>query len=140
MNTIESFRDEFFFLSNMYPIDITYKDTQFNSVEKGYQYYKTSSTKEQIKILKCDDPKKCKTIGKSFKHIREDWNQVKLGIMYNLLWLKFNHPPLKEALLLTKGYELIEGNLWGDTWWGVCDGIGENYLGKLLMKVRSEIQ
>jgi hypothetical protein len=40
MNTIESFRDEFFFLSNMYPIDITYKGTQFNSVEQDISIIK----------------------------------------------------------------------------------------------------
>jgi predicted NAD-dependent protein-ADP-ribosyltransferase YbiA (DUF1768 family) len=32
--------------------------------------------------------------------------------------------------------ELIEGNWWGDTYWGVCNGVGENHLGKLLMKIR----
>lgn len=28
----------------------------------------------------------------------------------------------------------------GDTYWGVVDGKGENHLGKILMKVRSEIR
>ena len=32
--------------------------------------------------------------------------------------------------------ELIEGNDWGDITWGVCNGIGENKLGKILMKLR----
>jgi hypothetical protein len=31
---------------------------------------------------------------------------------------------------------LIEGNTWGDTFWGVCNGVGENNLGKTLMNVR----
>lgn len=35
--------------------------------------------------------------------------------------------------------ELIEGNTWGDRIWGVCDGVGENRLGKILMRVRAEM-
>jgi N-glycosidase YbiA len=140
MSIIGVFKDEFFFLSNMYLIDIVYNGIQFNSVEQAYQYHKTASSKEQMKILKCTDPKATKKVAKTFKYVREDWKDVRLNIMYNLLWIKFNDPLLKEALLLTKGYELVEGNWWGDEFWGVCNGVGENYLGKLLMKVRNEIE
>jgi hypothetical protein len=43
------------------------------------------------------------------------------------------------ALLLATGdMELIEDNDWDDTYWGVCNGAGENNLGKLLMKIRAE--
>lgn len=35
--------------------------------------------------------------------------------------------------------ELIEGNYWHDTYWGVCEGVGENHLGKLLMEIRNEL-
>jgi ribA/ribD-fused uncharacterized protein len=137
---IERFKDEFHFLSNMYLVDIHYNGIDFNSVEQAYQYQKTTSTREGLKVLKCNDPKKVKGIAKGFKFIREDWNDVRLGIMYNLLWIKFNNPQLKEALLLTDGWELVEGNWWGDIFYGVCDGVGENYLGKLLMKVRDKLK
>ena len=39
----------------------------------------------------------------------------------------------------TEDMELIEGNSWGDTFWGVCDGVGENNLGKVLMRVRDRL-
>lgn len=42
-------------------------------------------------------------------------------------------------LINTGDAELIEGNSWGDTFWGECNGIGENNLGKILMKIRKEI-
>jgi len=137
---ISQFKDEFHFLSNMYLVDIHYKGIDFNSVEQAYQYQKTTSDREGLKVLRCSDPKKVKGIAKGFKFIREDWNDVRLNIMYNLLWIKFNNPQLREALLLTDGYELVEGNGWGDEFWGVCDGVGENYLGKLLMKVRDKLK
>jgi predicted NAD-dependent protein-ADP-ribosyltransferase YbiA (DUF1768 family) len=41
---------------------------------------------------------------------------------------------------MTKEKLLIEGNYWKDTFWGICDGIGKNYLGKILMEVREEFK
>jgi ribA/ribD-fused uncharacterized protein len=136
---IERFNGDFEFLSNMYPCDIEYEGVSFNSVEQAYQYHKTTSPKEKMNILRCNQPKKTKVLAKKFKYVREDWLKFRLGLMYRLLKLKFEIPELREALLLTNGYELVEGNWWGDHYWGVCDGVGENNLGKLLMKVRDEV-
>ena len=36
----------------------------------------------------------------------------------------------------TNGKELIEGNPWKDTLWGVCEGKGRNILGIILMEIR----
>jgi predicted NAD-dependent protein-ADP-ribosyltransferase YbiA (DUF1768 family) len=43
-------------------------------------------------------------------------------------------------LIDTGDQELIEGNWWGDVIWGVCNGKGENHLGKILMEVRKELK
>jgi ribA/ribD-fused uncharacterized protein len=73
--------------------------------------------------------------------MRPDWEQVKILIMTSLVRDKFTrHQDLKEQLLATGDAELIEGNWWGDTFWGVCKGKGENHLGKVLMKVREELK
>ena len=42
-------------------------------------------------------------------------------------------------LIQTGDSVLIEGNTWGDRVWGVCNGVGENRLGRILMKIRSEL-
>ncbi|MCY8564311.1 NADAR family protein [Bacillus sonorensis] len=47
---------------------------------------------------------------------------------------------LINKLLQTGESILIEGNTWGDKIWGVCNGVGENKLGKILMKVRNELK
>jgi predicted NAD-dependent protein-ADP-ribosyltransferase YbiA (DUF1768 family) len=40
----------------------------------------------------------------------------------------------------TRPYELIEGNNWGDKFWGQSPlGTGRNELGKILMSVRDDI-
>jgi len=59
--------------------------------------------------------------------------------MKDILEIKFADTHLREALLATAPLELIEGNTWGDTYWGVCNGVGENKLGKILMGIRDEI-
>ena len=68
--------------------------------------------------------------------LRSDWEDVKFDVMKEIVILKFINPNLKEKLLATKDAELIEGNTWNDRCWGVCDGVGQNNLGRILMEVR----
>jgi predicted NAD-dependent protein-ADP-ribosyltransferase YbiA (DUF1768 family) len=60
--------------------------------------------------------------------------------MLDALRDKFSDPELRAKLLATGDEFLVEGNHWGDTYWGVCNGKGRNMLGSLLMKVREEIK
>jgi len=92
---------------------------------------------EKVEVV--TTPGQCKRIGRKLP-LRPDWEQVKLQVMEDLVRQKFQDPDLKEILLDTGKDELIEGNWWGDTFWGVCNGVGENHLGKILMKVREELQ
>ena len=57
--------------------------------------------------------------------------------MRTALQLKFSDPTLRAQLIATGDAELIEGNTWNDTFWGVCRGTGKNMLGTLLMELRS---
>jgi NADAR domain len=76
--------------------------------------------------------------------LRKDWDTIKLVVMHTLVWEKFtDHPSLAKLLLATRDRELIEGNKWGDSFWGVTKngrGQGENQLGKILMQVRTALQ
>ena len=60
--------------------------------------------------------------------------------MLDILRIKFADPGLAKLLAETGEQELVEYNPWHDTYWGVCDGVGQNKLGKLLMKVRGELK
>lgn len=74
--------------------------------------------------------------------LRPDWEEVKIGIMEEIVRAKFTqNPHLAEKLLATGGQQIAEGNTWGDTCWGVDSrtGEGENHLGQILMQVRSEL-
>jgi len=46
---------------------------------------------------------------------------------------------LAQKLVDTGARDLIEGNTWGDTFWGISGGKGENNLGKLLINQREEL-
>ena len=60
--------------------------------------------------------------------------------MESILRVKFSDDKLKNKLIDTYPAELIEGNTWNDKFWGVDinTSIGENNLGKILMKLRDE--
>lgn len=73
--------------------------------------------------------------------LRADWDTIKIHVMRTLLREKFSQEPERSILLATGSEELVEGNWWHDRFWGQCPlGTGENWLGRLLMEVRAELQ
>jgi len=127
------------FLSNFYPCTITFMDITYPSVEHAFQASKTLDMEIREKIAKAPTPGKAKKMGRKVK-LRFDWEDVKEVFMFLLLQKKFAIPKLQRKLLATGDAELVEGNNWGDTYWGVCKGVGKNRLGELLMRVRQEIK
>jgi ribA/ribD-fused uncharacterized protein len=85
-------------------------------------------------------PQEKLNVGARNVEIRRDWDEVKLRIMEGLVRQKFSKDPvLRQRLLDTGDQDLVEGNTWGDTFWGVCRGQGSNWLGRILMDVRAEL-
>lgn len=134
---IKTFQGPNRFLSNFWPANVVLDEVTYPSVEHAYQAAKTLDKKKRAEVLKMT-PSQSKKFGKSLT-IRPDWDAIKLDLMYDLVRQKFQHQHLKVRLLETSG-ELQEGNTWGDTFWGVCRGQGENHLGKILMRVREELK
>ena len=64
--------------------------------------------------------------------------QIRVDVMRQLLEQKFEQEPYRSLLLETGHIYLIEGNTWGDTFWGVDleTGEGTNVLGNLIMEIR----
>ena len=138
MGVIDSFRGEYRFLSNFYPCPIVFEGDLYPSLEHAFQAAKSLDPNERKVVRLCAKPGDAKRAGRKVKK-REDWDDVRVGVMRELLHQKFNDPQLRQRLLNTEGAELIEGNDWGDVFWGVCRGRGLNWLGKLLMEVRSTL-
>ena len=142
---INRFSGMYTFLSNFYPVTVTLDGIEYSSVEHAYQAAKTLNSDLRITIKYISNPGKVKSAGRSLK-LRDDWEQVKLDVMLDLIRQKFKDPILRIKLLDTKDQELIEGNYWHDNFYGDCfcdnckDIAGKNNLGKILMMVRDEIR
>lgn len=136
---IKGFKDDYRFLSNFWPCSVVLEGVNYESVEHAYVAAKTKDLAIRKEIAKLPKPGMAKKFGRTLR-LREDWDKIKLGVMKHLLRQKFG--PLRELadkLAATYPRELIETNTWGDTFWGVCKGEGENWLGRLLMLVRSDL-
>ena len=136
LTMINSFSGIHAWLSNFYICDpFIYDGIEYTSSEAAFQAHKSLNLLDRMAIAEMS-ASQSKKAGKKLQ-LRADWNDVRLQIMEEILTIKFQQPELKTALKLTGTSELIEGNYWKDYYWGVCEGIGENNLGKILMKIRS---
>ncbi len=135
---IDAFRGPYRFLSNFFPALCDYEGIVYPTVEHGYQAAKSLNADVRRMIAQALTAQEAKHLGLRVP-IRNDWPAVKLQVMEDLLRLKFSNREVGNLLILTGDEELVEGNWWNDTYWGVCRGVGENHLGKLLMKIRAEL-
>jgi len=135
MKEINSFSNEFAFLSNFYTSEVVLDGSSYPTVEHAYQAAKTFDSVQRNEIRSAKTPGIAKKLGRKVT-LRDDWEQEKISVMRNLLEQKFSQPDLLLALQSTKGFDLVEGNWWGDVFWGVCRGVGQNWLGILLMEIR----
>ena len=136
---IDSFRGQYFFLSNFCEVPVIYDGITYLNNEAAFQAQKTINKEERIDFSMLN-PSQAKRMGRRVS-LRPDWEEVKFDIMYEICKAKFTqNQSYKENLLKTGDAELIEGNDWGDKIWGQVDGIGENHLGKILMRIREELK
>lgn len=127
------------FLSNFYTCPVTFEHVTYPSAENAYQASKTLDLTARKQFETCTAGQ-AKRLGRTLV-LRPNFNQAKVTIMYDILRNKFgSSQELMRKLLATGSEELVEGNVWHDTFWGVCDGKGQNMLGKMLMHLRRQIQ
>lgn len=146
---ILSFTGDYRWLSNFWPSPVRLTipgeknppeiaDLTYPSVENAYQAAKAEPRQRHHFIpLSAGEAKRR---GRGLV-IRPDWEDIKVAVMRGLVRQKFAPgSDLGHQLLATGEAEIIEGNTWGDTFWGVCRGSGLNTLGKLLMERRHELR
>lgn len=138
--TIGPFKGDYRWLSNFWPAKVIFEGHEYPSVEHAYVAAKTTNEMEREVIRSTKSPGEVKRLGRQLD-LREDWNDIRLQVMEDLVRQKFqNHDDLREKLLATGEEEIIEINTWNDTFWGQCKGKGQNNLGKLLMKIRETLR
>jgi ribA/ribD-fused uncharacterized protein len=140
LDPIDVFSGEYHWLSNFFPAKFVFEGKQYPSVEHAYQAHKTMDPETFEAIRKAVTPGIAKRMGYRTA-LRPDWDKLKVMLMRELIEHKFEqNPELRQKLCETRGRELIEGNNWGDRFWGCVkeagEWVGENTLGKLLMETR----
>ena len=136
---IDKFSGKNRWLSNFWPAEVELDGTKYASVEHAYQAAKTLNMEDRA-LFQGISASVAKSLGKKLV-VRDDWNEVKMAVMTDLNMQKYTkHPALAAKLIATGDQQLVEGNYWKDHFWGVCNGVGENHLGKILMEIRKNIQ
>lgn len=139
---IDRFKDEWHFLSNFYIAELVWDGIVWPHSEAAYQAAKTLDRATRLRFSKMS-PSATKRAGKTLV-LREDWEEVKFEIMYEIVRAKFEqNPDLKQKLIDTGDAYLEEGNMHKDNIWGCCppgNKNGKNWLGKILMDLRTEWQ
>ena len=136
---INRFAGPYRFLSNFFAKPMLWDGVRFPSAEHAYQAAKCARSDHFELVRNALNPGAAKRMGRKIA-LRGDWEAVKEKVMLSVVRAKFADPYLRRKLIATGTAELVEGNTWGDRFWGVCRGEGENRLGKILMKVRAEIR
>lgn len=139
MKQIDNFKGRYFFLSNFFPAPVTWDGRTYLNNEAAFQSAKCIKDSMRDKFTQLD-PSRAKRAGRN-TILRQDWEDVKEQVMYEVCLAKFNqNPELGKKLVETDDAILVEGNDWGDKTWGMVKGVGQNKLGKILMKIREEIK
>lgn len=124
-------------LSNMFYSKIEYMGYTFKTAESAFQAAKCKNIEDRKLFVELNGYK-AKKLGQKIE-LRDDWERNKVKIMEEILRIKYKNPRMRVKLFETIRYEeIVEENTWGDTFWGVCDGYGDNHLGRTLLKIREE--
>lgn len=138
---IFGFTGKYRFLSNFYPSQVSLDGVSYPTVEHAYQAAKTFNPYEREYVRSRATPAAAKRAGKQFFRMRPDWDDVKVQTMKYLLMQKFmGYHDLSLQLYQTGDIYIEETNTWNDTFWGVCNGKGQNVLGNLLMEIRESVK
>jgi ribA/ribD-fused uncharacterized protein len=138
-SVIDRFIGQYSFLSNFSPAPVVLDGLTYPTVEHAYQAAKFSSAAQRAKIRACQTPGRAKRLAATLPGIDPHWDAHKLLVMEGLLLQKFApESTLLQLLVDTYPADLVEGNTWGDTFWGICEGQGQNHLGRLLTRIRDE--
>lgn len=142
INPKHMFSGDLAFLSNMYPcpvsVSIHGEVYIFKSSEAAFQAGKCMKESDIEYLTQLTSGRDAKKFGRNVKLI-PNWENYKLEWMRYVCECKFiQNQDLFDQLLETFPLLLVETNTWNDTFWGVCNEIGENHLGKILMDIRDQ--
>jgi len=161
--SISHFQYSYAYLSSHYPISVVldeYPGRVFPSADNAYwaliypdmlnrlSYSENADSRERLNTMNANEAN-CAGIHRSIETFKSNralalTEKTKLRAMERVTQAKFDqHPTFKEKLMNTRGHRLFNHNTWGDRFWGLSvdsngTWIGDNHLGKILMKLRAK--
>ena len=142
------------FLANRYPdsIGFEYDGIAYRNFETAYQSQKMEKESDRLKASKML-PDEAKIYARG-RMPRKHWETplapdarrpsqlcecLKDVVMYDLLWIKFQKPALRDLLIATGDAVINKENNDCEIYWGTCKGIGKGKIGKMLMEIRERL-
>lgn len=123
-------------LSNFHMHPVRVDGITYACSEAAYMAQKSLKRSVRHQFAALTTAKEAKQLGRTIE-LRPDWDIVRVHAMYKVLLAKFTQDEESAAVLAMTGDKYIEEtNWWGDHFWGVCGGVGQNNLGRTLMTVR----
>lgn len=136
---ITAFAADYFFLSTFAPAPVYVDHVQYPTVAHGLEATRVCTASDRDRIRRCENAGEMMRLAKSMSS-RPDWETHKIDVLRNLLQQKFSTPDFRTRLLNTGSRPLLAHNYWRDRFWGIYDGEGHNWLGRLLMDQRATLQ
>lgn len=141
MKMVLFYEGKWYMFSNFSAFAIYWRGEDWMTTEHAYQAAKFTDETIQKQIRDVRSPHDAKVIARrNFEHVRKDWSLVKLEIMEEIIRTKHaQHEVVRDALVESGDLFMIE-NSHKDSFWGRGpDWKGENHLGRIWMKIRSEL-
>lgn len=136
------YEGEYYMFSNFSSFAVTYNGRIWMSSEHAYQAAKFDDENVIELIHQALSAHDSKKIAHNYKNkVRTGWDDVKVGVMEDILRAKISqHPYIREKLLETGSREIIEDSH-KDAFWGRgIDYKGRNELGKVWMRIREDLK
>lgn len=130
---------EYFFMSNFYDSPFTMDGKLWKTVEHYYQAQKSLDENTQESMRNLEKPGDAAYAGRRLPDLRSDWEEVKVGVMYNAVYEKFKQNQDIQFKLLQTGDQDIHEDSPKDFTWGWRNN-GHDYLGKILVTVRRNLK
>jgi hypothetical protein len=139
-NRIMGFFEEHRALSNFHIEQFKFAGIMWPASENAFQAMKVAAPTRSMLLEFCSmTPAESKKEGRKVP-MRPDWDSLKVKMMGEILREKFKQCPYaKRVLLSTSDAHLEECNWWRDTFWGTYGGKGQNWLGRILTDIRTEL-
>lgn len=142
---VSGFFNEHRFLSNFHLEPVSFEGRVYPATENAYQAAKSLDDTIRERFVRIS-PKEAKALGRGPERggivvMRPDWDDVRVDVMRAVTKEKYKPgSALSQRLLDTGDAVLVEENWWNDKFYGVCRGVGENWLGRILMDRRAELR